>query len=371
MSNKLLEKIRKNSTISLTNTITNSDFISKVEFVSTEVPVLNIMLAGDIKGGLTSGLTTFAGPSKHFKSTFALLLAKSYLEKYQDSILLFYDSEFGTPKSYFNSMEIDTDRAIHTPITNIEELKHDITVQLKNIDRGDKVIIVIDSIGNLASLKEAEDAEDGKSVADMTRAKSIKSLFRIVTPHLKLKNIPLIAINHTYKEQSMYPKDIVSGGTGITYSSDNIYIIGRQQEKKGTEIEGYNFIINAEKSRFVKEKSKVSVQVTFDGGINRYSGLMEIALELGFCAKPKNGWYAKVNQETGEIEDKNYRLNDTYNEEFWNDILNNNNFQEEVKNRFRLSNDEILKNIKKVDEITNNHENIEDKRLFNNPIQND
>jgi RecA/RadA recombinase len=131
--------------------------------------------------------------------------------------------------------------------------------QLEGIDRGDRVMIIIDSIGNLASKKEVEDALEGKSVADMSRAKQVKSLFRMVTPHLNLKDIPMVVVNHTYKEIGMFPKDIVGGGTGSYYSADNIFILGRQQEKEGTEIVGYNFIINVEKSRYVKEKSKIPV----------------------------------------------------------------------------------------------------------------
>ena len=133
----------------------------------------------------------------------------------------------------------------------------------------DRVIIVIDSIGNLASKKELEDAKNEKSVADMSRAKALKGLFRMVTPYLTMKNIPCIAVNHTYQEIGLFPKAIVSGGTGIYYSADNIWILGRQQNKVGTEIKGYNFIINVEKSRFVKEKSKIPVIVTWDGGIER------------------------------------------------------------------------------------------------------
>jgi hypothetical protein len=71
---------------------------------------------------------------------------------------------------------------------------------------------MIDSIGNLASKKEVEDAENEKSVADMSRAKSLKSLFRIITPHLTTKNIPCLAVNHIYQEMGLYPKAIVSGG---------------------------------------------------------------------------------------------------------------------------------------------------------------
>src|SRR5690606_16106051 len=126
----------------------------------------------------------------------------------------------------------------------------------------------------------------------------------MITPHLTLKDIPLFAINHIYMTQEMYAKAIVGGGTGLYYSADNIYIVGRQQEKDGTEVSGYNFVINVEKSRFVKEKSKVLLNVTFDKGINKWSGLLPIALETGHVVKPKVGWYAKVNTETGEIEGK-------------------------------------------------------------------
>ena len=190
----LLEKIKKNSTIKETAVLSNSKFFTKKDMIPTAVPALNIALSGRLDGGLTPGLTMFAGPSKHFKTAFSLLMAKSYLDKYEDAVLLFYDSEFGTPQSYFDSFGIDTNKVVHTPITDIEQLKFDIMQQLDGKDgitRGDHIIILIDSIGNLASKKEVEDALDGKSVADMSRAKQVKSLFRMVTPHLTMKDIPM------------------------------------------------------------------------------------------------------------------------------------------------------------------------------------
>jgi RecA/RadA recombinase len=305
------------------------------------VPMVNVALSGNLDGGLTPGLTMFAGPSKHFKTAFALLMASAYLEKYEDAVILFYDSEFGTPQSYFDTFNIDTNRVLHTPITDVEQLKHDIMVQLQQIAKGDKVIIILDSIGNLASKKEVDDATEGKTVADMSRAKQMKSLFRMVTPHLTIKDIPMVVVNHTYKEIGLYPKDIVGGGTGSYYSADTIWILGRQQEKTGTEITGYNFIINVEKSRFVREKSKIPVAVSFDGGIQKYSGLMDIALEGNFVSKPSNGWYAKVDQETGEIGDKK-RFDDTQTPEFWNDILASEKFKEYVRKRYEITYGSIM-----------------------------
>ena len=351
----ILDKIKKNSAIKDSAVLDNSKFFTKKDMIPTSIPVINVALSGRLDGGLTPGLTMWAGPSKHFKTAFSLLMAKSYLDKYEDAALLFYDSEFGTPQSYFDAFGIDTDRVLHTPITDVEQLKFDIMQQLQNVERGERLMIVVDSIGNLASKKEVEDALDGKSVADMSRAKQMKSLFRMVTPHLTLKDIPMVVVNHTYKEIGLYPKDIVGGGTGSYYSADNIFILGRQQEKDGTEVTGYNFIINVEKSRYVKEKSKIPVAVSFDGGISKWSGLLDLALESGHVVKPSNGWYSKVDKETGEVEDKKYRIKDTDTKDFWLSIVTSKSFNEFVQNKYAIAHGDIIRD----DEIMSDLEKYE------------
>lgn len=339
----LKERLIKNSTIDLTATLSDSKIYTKKDMIQTSVPMINVALSGSVDGGITPGITMLAGPSKHFKTGFALLLASSFLKKYPDGVILFYDSEFGTPQDYFKTFKIPLDSVIHTPITDVEELKFDIMQQMKELKREDQVMIVIDSIGNLASKKEVDDALEGKSVADMTRAKQLKSLFRMITPHLSLKDIPMAVINHTYKEIGMYPKDIVGGGTGAYYGADNIWILGRQQDKDGTEIAGYHFVINVEKSRYVKEKSKIPITVSFEGGINRWSGLLEVALEGGYVAKPKVGWYAVVDRTTGEVTGKNYRANEIVdNKQFWMDIFTNTDFKNYIENRYKISMGAIL-----------------------------
>jgi RecA/RadA recombinase len=351
----ILDKIKKNTTIKDSAVLNVSKFFTKKDMIPTSIPIINVALSGRLDGGLTPGLTMWAGPSKHFKTAFSLLMAKSYLDKYPEAALLFYDSEFGTPQSYFDSFGIDTNRVLHTPITDVEQLKFDIMQQLQNVDRGDRLMIVIDSIGNLASKKEVDDALDGKSVADMSRAKQMKSLFRMVTPHLSIKDIPMVVVNHTYKEIGLYPKDIVGGGTGSYYSADNIFILGRQQEKEGTEVIGYNFIINVEKSRYVKEKSKIPVSVSFDGGISKWSGLLDVALESGHVIKPSNGWYSQVNQETGVVEDKKYRLKDTDTKEFWMPLLTQKSFYDYIKNKYSMGQSDMIQS----DALDKTLENLE------------
>jgi RecA/RadA recombinase len=352
----LLEKLKKNSTIKETNILADSVLFSKKDMIPTKIPAINVALSGRLDGGMTPGLTVWAGPSKHFKTAFTLLMAKSYMDKYPDAALLFYDSEFGTPQSYFDSFGIDTSRVMHTPITDIEQIKFDVMQQMNELKRGDKVIIVVDSIGNLASKKEVEDALDGKSVGDMTRAKQLKSFFRMVTPHLTLKDIPMIVVNHIYMEQGMFPKAIVSGGTGIYYSAQNIYIVGRQQDKDGTDLVGYNFIINVEKSRYVREKSKIPVTVSFDGGISTWSGLLDMATESGHVVKPSNGWYSRVNTTTGEVEEKKFRIKDTDTKEFWLPVLGDPTFQEWIKQNYQIANGAIMSD----DEVSEVFDGIED-----------
>ena len=347
----LLNKLRKNTTIKDSDILADSKFFNAKDMIATTVPAINIALSGKINGGFVPGLTIWAGPSKHFKTSFSLLMAKAYMDKYQDAVMLFYDSEFGTPQAYFDSFGIDTSRVLHTPVTDVEQLKFDIMQQLGEIKRGDHVIVVIDSVGNLASKKEVEDALKQNSAADMTRAKQLKSLFRMVTPHLNLKDIPLVVVNHTYQTQEMYSKAVVSGGTGIYYSADNIFIIGRQQEKDGKDVTGYNFIINVEKSRFVKEKSKIPIEVSWDRGISKWSGLMDMALESGHVIKPKIGWFQKVDMETGEILDKNYRMADTYEFSFWHPILQCSKFNEFIEKKYAVAAGSIMQSEDHIEDL--------------------
>jgi len=135
----------------------------------------------------------------------------------------------------------------------------------------------------------------------------------------------------------MFPKAIVSGGTGIYYSADNIWIIGRRQEKDGSDIAGYHFVINVEKSRYVKEKSSIPITVTWEGGINKWSGLMDLALESNYLAKPSNGWYQIVDRETGELVGEKMRAKDIQdNGKFWAKLFAEPDFSEYIKKRYTV-----------------------------------
>lgn len=332
----LMDRLKKTSSIDIASVLDDSEIFGERQMIPTEIPILNAALSGSLKGGLTSGVTQIAGPSKHFKTGIGLMLIRAFLQHHKDGAVLFYDSEFGSPPAYFNTFGIDMKKVFHTPITDVEQLKHDIMIQLAEAKRGDPLLIIIDSIGQLASLKEVDDALEGKSVADMTRAKAIKSLFRMITPHLRIKDIPLIVINHTYKTLEMFSKDVVGGGTGSYFAADTIWIVGRRQEKVKDELAGYEFVLKVEKSRFVKEGSKFPITVKFDLGIEKYSGLLESAVDAGFVTQPKEGFYLKKGEKVMVREAK------TKNDEFWASILASEEFNEFIRKKYEVAYGDIL-----------------------------
>jgi RecA/RadA recombinase len=347
----VLDRLLKNSTIKTSATLANSKFFEEKDMIQTQVPAVNVAFSGRLDGGITAGSHIFAGNSKNFKSAFLMLCIRAYLDKYDDGVCLFYDSEGGSPSQYFTSFGIDGTRVVHCPIMDIEQLKMDVMKQLNDLKEEDHVIIIIDSLGNLASKKEVDDALEGKSVADLSRAKAMKSLFRMITPYLNAKDIPMISSGHVYKEMALFPKDIMSGGTGAYYSSSSIFFISRSQEKDAStkEITGWNFTLTIEKSRLVKEKSKLTIEVSYDEGINPWSGLLDMALESCHVDNSTQGWYLKAG------DDKKYRKNDTNNEAFWASILQEPKFQEFVRNKYTLASGSILQDLTEEDSGVTEH----------------
>lgn len=332
--------------------ITESKFFTEKDIIPLPIPIINIAFSGRLpkrSGGFVPGITSWAGPSKHFKTLFCLIQAKAYLDKYDDAVVILYDSEFGSPLSYFQSLSIDPSRVIHVPIHTIEELRTEMSNQLGEISRGDHVFMIIDSIGMLASKKETDDAISGKEAADMTRAKVLKSFFRIVTPHFASKNINLAVVNHTYQTLEMFSKQVQGGGTGGVYAPDNIFFLGRQQDSDGQgatkELHGYNYVIKIEKSRFVKEQTKLNVTVSFDKGLNYYSGLFELAIEAGWIEKgEKKGEYQAVDCNSGEMlppQKMSWWESDKA-VDYWEDLLDDDKFNDWVEGRFRLGANPIL-----------------------------
>lgn len=340
---KLLDKILSAGSVKLASVLDDSAFFNARDVIPTDLPILNIAFSGNVDGGLVPGLTILAGESKSFKTLLGLYCMKAYFKKYPDAIAIVYDTEFSLTPAYLKSIGLDASRIIHVPIEHLEQMKFDMVKRLEQIERGDKVFFLVDSLGAVSSKKEVEDALEEKSVADMTRAKAIRSLLRIITPHLTMKDLPCVVINHIYQSMAMYGGPTVGGGTAVMYSANQVFIIGKSQEKDSSDkLIGWNFTINITKSRFVREKSKLPFQVTYKGGVSKYSGLLDIAIESKHLVQPKKGKYQRVDMETGEILPEEYSKKTVNKAEVWEPILACAHFKKFVEDKFQLSSNSLV-----------------------------
>ena len=134
----------------------------------------------------------------------------------------------------------------------------------------------------LSTEKEMADTAEGKTTRDMTRAQVIKATFRTLTLKLGAANIPLIMTNHTYAViGSMFPTKEMGGGTGLKYAASTIVYLSKKKEKEGTEVVGNIVHCKTYKSRLTKENQMVDVRLSYTKGLDRYYGLLELAVEAG------------------------------------------------------------------------------------------
>lgn len=173
---------------------------------------------------------------------------------------------------------------------------------------------------------------------------------------MKVKSVKHIGKHQVYDlsvdeaEHYVLENGVVTHNTGGIYASNAIWIISKSQEKDGTDLVGFNFTINIEKSRTVVERSKIPITVKFDSGIEKYSGMLELALESGIVQKPSNGWYAIVDQETGELGNKK-RAADTNTDEFLGAVLKMPKFQDFIKRKYVLTYNQNAKSIEQTEDV--------------------
>lgn len=338
MSNPLLKKLMKNTkSIKGAGILDNKRGEIGMPLFKTDVPVLNLALSGSFHGGMDDGATMLVGDSRTFKTCYCLKLAQGYMETYDDAVMIFLDSEGGATIEYFDQYNIDTTRVIHVPIATVEELTQKTKRYLEDLELGDHVFFFIDSLGMLPSDKEVTDAINEKNVADMTRAKAFNSFWRIVTIPLNQKQLPLVAINHYYTTMEMYGKNIIKGGKNNELACNNIWLITKSKIRDTKkELTGNIFKINIHKSRRIQEGRSLPIEVMFDNGIQRYSGLLEIARAVGWVISPSQGWYSrKKYDELGDGEYKKWRKKDLEGE-FWETLLADKDFCADVSNSFKL-----------------------------------
>ena len=257
-------------------------------FIDTGSYIFNALLGGSIYRGLPSNkITALAGESATGKTFFVLGMCKNFLDKNPDAAVVFFESESAITKEIIEDRDIDSSRMALMPVTTVQEFRHQaIQVLDKYSAQSDSerkpILLVLDSLGMLSTTKEMEDTQAGKETRDMTRAQIVKAAFRVLTLKLAKAKVPLIITNHTYDViGSMFPQKEMGGGSGLKYAASSIIYLSRRKEKDGTEIIGNIIHCKNYKSRLTKENKVVDVRLTYDKGLDRYYGLLDLALKYG------------------------------------------------------------------------------------------
>ena len=257
-------------------------------FIDTGSYALNGLLSGSIYGGLPSNkITAIAGEAATGKTFFALGIIKHFLDKNKDAGVIYFESESALTKDLIEARAIDSKRMVVVPVSTVQEFRHQsIKVIDKYIehseDKRKPLMFVLDSLGMLSTTKEMEDTAEGKETRDMTRSQIVKAAFRVLTLKLGKAKVPMIMTNHTYDViGSMFPQKEMGGGSGLKYAASNIVYLSKRKEKDGKEIIGNIIHCKNYKSRLTKENAKIDVRLTYDKGLDKHYGLLDLAIKHG------------------------------------------------------------------------------------------
>jgi RecA/RadA recombinase len=256
--------------------------------------LLNALLSGSIYGGIPNNkITAFAGESATGKTFFVMGCVKAFLDANPEAGVMYYDTEAAVTKEMMESRGIDTNRVMISEPQTIQEFR---TKALKAIelyettpkDKRPPFMFVLDSLGLLSTTKELEDIADGKETRDMTKAQVIKAAFRVLTLKLARAGIPMLVTNHVYEVIGSYiPMKEMGGGTGLKYAASTIVYLGKKKERDNTTKEVVGNIIKCTtfKSRLSKENQVAEVLLTYDKGLDKYYGMIELAIDAGIFEK--------------------------------------------------------------------------------------
>jgi RecA/RadA recombinase len=281
----LVEDLKDEDTVIAADGTGSAEYTGSID---TGSYILNAALSGSIYGGVPNNkVTAFAGESATGKTFFVLGVIQNFLKNNPDAGVVYYDTEAAVTKEMMESRGIDTKRVILAEPDTIQNFRtHALNVidnySKQPVDRRPPMMFVLDSLGLLSTTKEMEDTADGKETRDMTKAQVIKATFRVLTLKLAKVKIPMLVTNHVYDVVGSYvPMKEIGGGSGLKYAASTIVMLGKKKDKEGTDLVGNIIKVTMHKSRLSKEGKKVEVKLSFEKGLNRFYGLLDLGIKHG------------------------------------------------------------------------------------------
>ena len=263
-----------------------------VGFIDTGSYALNALYSGSIfKGMPANKISALAGEEATGKTFFALGIVKNFLDVNESAVSIIFESEGSITKEILETRGVDTKRVLIVPVETVQQFKTQALKIVENhLSTSDNerrpLMMVLDSLGMLSTTKEMNDSGTGKEVKDMTRTAEIRAAFRVLTLKLSKAKIPLLVTNHVYTTMGMFPSKEMGGGGGLKYAANNIIALSKSKNKDSSgNVTGIFIRCKNLKSRLTKENTQASVMLSYDKGLDRYYGLIDIALEHGIFKK--------------------------------------------------------------------------------------
>tara|TARA_A100001037_G_scaffold306579_1_gene352900 strand:- start:9159 stop:10265 length:1107 start_codon:yes stop_codon:yes gene_type:complete len=256
----------------------NSTFSEVTEWIDTGNYHLNACVSGSLFGGWPNNRScSIAGPSGTGKTFLILNSVKRAIDMGYN--VVFYDSEAAVDKTLMKKFGIDLKKVNYQPVNTVQDFRHSVTTitsKMQEVKRSGgevpKLMLILDSAGNLATQKEINDAISGSEKTDMTRSKILKSIFRIIMTPLADLKIPFLFTNHTYQTQDFISRQVAGGGTGPEYAASIVLFLNKAQLKEGAEKTGIIVTAKPNKNRFAKP-TNIKFHLHFTKGMNPYVGL--------------------------------------------------------------------------------------------------
>ena len=297
------------------------------DWIDTGCYSLNAIISGSVFGGIPVGrITGIIGLSGTGKTLIMnKIMANAIRKSYRP---IYFDSESALDKMTAERLGCDVSTIKHVPIETIEDCKHQIiTLLSKLIDANlkKKVIIFIDSLGNLVTRKEIEDSIENSGATDMgSKAKILGSMIRQMTHKAAKSEVPIIFSNHIIGNPAeKYPTLVKQqpGGFKCTYLPSVVLQLSTTNEKiedaeddaiiskLSESVAGVNLRALITKNRFAPPFIETTMKLNYKTGLSKYIGLLEMAKSCGLFTKTGNQYvldgktvgYAKNFQDSAEF----------------------------------------------------------------------